>query len=265
LKFGKTSSVWVARNPPGFAFVEYEDARDAEDAVKGLDDKMIGNQNVKVEFAKSKGKSAAPPGGGGDHGRYAGNGGSGPRAPPRPGRHRAILKNLPQSFGWKELKDEMRRIGDVIYADVDANGDGVVEFGSYNDLEYAVRKLDGAKLDGSIISVFRDGDGGGRGRGDAAGGWGGPPPPPPPPPQRHSDRPYDRRDDRRDKFDDRDRDARDRHDERNRRDRDYDDRRDSRPPPGRHYDERPPPPRGDHGRRDDQDYRGRGRNDRHYD
>lgn len=141
----------------------------------------------------------------------------------------------------------------------------VVEFGSYDDLEYAVRKLDGAKLDGSIISVFRDGDGGGRGRGDAAGGRGGPPPPPPPPPQRHSDRPYDRRDDRRDKYDDRDRDDRDRHDERNRRDRDYDDRRDSRPPPGRHYDERPPPPRGDHGRRDDQDYRGRGRNDRHYD
>jgi arginine/serine-rich splicing factor 1/9 len=102
---------------------EYDDPRDAEDAVKGLDDKMIGNQKVKVEIAKSKGRSPAP-GGGGDHGRYAGNAGSGARAPPRPGRHRAILKNLPQSFGWKELKDEMRRIGDVVYADVDANGDG---------------------------------------------------------------------------------------------------------------------------------------------
>lgn len=28
---------WVARNPPGFAFVEFEDRRDAEDAVRGLD------------------------------------------------------------------------------------------------------------------------------------------------------------------------------------------------------------------------------------
>jgi len=41
-------------------------------------------------------------------------------------KHRAILKNLPSTFSWKELKDEMRRIGDVIYADVDNHGDGLV-------------------------------------------------------------------------------------------------------------------------------------------
>ena len=27
------------------------------------------------------------------------------------------------SFNWRELKDEMRRIGDVIYADVDELGE----------------------------------------------------------------------------------------------------------------------------------------------
>lgn len=37
--YGPLRSVWVARNPPGFAFVEYEDSRDAEDAVKGMDGK----------------------------------------------------------------------------------------------------------------------------------------------------------------------------------------------------------------------------------
>lgn len=34
--YGPLRNVWVARNPPGFAFVEFEDARDAEDAIRGL-------------------------------------------------------------------------------------------------------------------------------------------------------------------------------------------------------------------------------------
>lgn len=36
-KYGALKNVWVARNPPGFAFVEYEDPRDAEDAVRAMD------------------------------------------------------------------------------------------------------------------------------------------------------------------------------------------------------------------------------------
>ena len=35
--YGRLRNVWVARNPPGFAFVEFEDNRDAEDAARGLD------------------------------------------------------------------------------------------------------------------------------------------------------------------------------------------------------------------------------------
>lgn len=31
--YGPLRNVWVARNPTGFAFVEFEDPRDAEDAV----------------------------------------------------------------------------------------------------------------------------------------------------------------------------------------------------------------------------------------
>ena len=39
--YGTLRSVWVARNPPGFAFVEFEDRRDADDAVRGLDDSYV--------------------------------------------------------------------------------------------------------------------------------------------------------------------------------------------------------------------------------
>ena len=30
-------SVWVARRPPGYAFVDFDDKRDAQDAIRELD------------------------------------------------------------------------------------------------------------------------------------------------------------------------------------------------------------------------------------
>lgn len=54
--YGPLRSVWVARNPPGFAFVEFEDARDAEDSVRGLDGRTICGRRARVEL--STGKSA---------------------------------------------------------------------------------------------------------------------------------------------------------------------------------------------------------------
>lgn len=38
--YGLLRTVWIARNPPRFVFVESEDPRDAEDAVQGLDGKV---------------------------------------------------------------------------------------------------------------------------------------------------------------------------------------------------------------------------------
>jgi len=58
VKYGPVRDVWVARKPPGFAFVEMEDPRDAEDAVRGLDGSRICGARVKVEMSnggKSKG------------------------------------------------------------------------------------------------------------------------------------------------------------------------------------------------------------------
>jgi len=37
--FGYKYSVWVARRPPGYAFIEFDDRRDALDAIQALDGK----------------------------------------------------------------------------------------------------------------------------------------------------------------------------------------------------------------------------------
>nr|CAD7587918.1 unnamed protein product [Timema genevievae] len=62
-KYGPLRNVWVARNPPGFAFVEFEDPRDAEDAVRGLDGTRLCGTRVRVEM--SSGRSRRGGGGGG--------------------------------------------------------------------------------------------------------------------------------------------------------------------------------------------------------
>jgi len=54
--YGAIQDVWVARNPPGFAFVEFRDYRDAEDAVRDMDGKKLCGQIVKVELSRREGR-----------------------------------------------------------------------------------------------------------------------------------------------------------------------------------------------------------------
>lgn len=53
---------------------------------------------------------------------------------------------LPPTGSWQDLKDHMREAGDVCYADVYKDGTGVVEFLRYEDMKYAVKKLDDSKF-----------------------------------------------------------------------------------------------------------------------
>ncbi|VBB33262.1 unnamed protein product [Acanthocheilonema viteae] len=63
-KYGRIKKVWLARRPPGFAFVEFEDSRDAEDAVKGLDGTRICGVRPRVEFSHGGSRRGGRGGGG---------------------------------------------------------------------------------------------------------------------------------------------------------------------------------------------------------
>merc|ERR1711914_16103 len=52
--YGKLQSVWIARRPPGFAYVEFEDGRDARDACKDLDGRTVFGRRIKVEISHGR-------------------------------------------------------------------------------------------------------------------------------------------------------------------------------------------------------------------
>lgn len=54
-KFGAIVSIWVARQPPGFAFIEYEDRRDGEDAMREMNGRAIQGCDIRVEESRTRG------------------------------------------------------------------------------------------------------------------------------------------------------------------------------------------------------------------
>jgi len=148
----------------GFGFAEFEDRRDAEDVVKDLDGKDLDGRRIRVEHTRGSG------GGGGrrDFGdRDRGFGGGGRRPPGARTGYRVCVENLSSSTSWQDLKDFMRQAGEVNYTNThqSRSGEGVAEFGSRGDMEYALDKLDGAELGGRRIRIFEEGKGGGGGGG----------------------------------------------------------------------------------------------------
>ncbi|KAK0423381.1 hypothetical protein QR680_008116 [Steinernema hermaphroditum] len=163
-KYGRIKSVDLKdRRGPPFAFVEFEDARDAEDAARGRDGYSFDGRRLRVEFTKG----AGPRGPGGrpmfdDRGR---------RRQETRGRSsfRVLVSGLPRSGSWQDLKDHMRGVGEVCHADVFRDGTGVVEFVSREDMKKAIRELDDTKFrshegDSTYIRVREDDDDKGRGR-----------------------------------------------------------------------------------------------------
>ncbi|XP_056639584.1 RNA-binding protein Rsf1 [Diorhabda carinulata] len=64
-KYGKLNSVWVAFNPPGFAFIEFNSLTDAETACDNLNGTEFLGAKLRVEIARGRPRRGGPRGGGG--------------------------------------------------------------------------------------------------------------------------------------------------------------------------------------------------------
>ncbi|KZV13815.1 hypothetical protein F511_45005 [Dorcoceras hygrometricum] len=82
-----------------------------------------------VEFQSCHGRCA-------DGGRYG---------IPRHSDYRVVVRGFPSSASWQDLKDHMRKAGDVCFAEVYRYSEGaygLVDYTNYEDMKHAIRKLD---------------------------------------------------------------------------------------------------------------------------
>merc|ERR1719421_883685 len=258
-KYGEIDRIWVARAPPGFAYVTYVSASAAEEAIRELDGREFFGGPIRVQPKTNDRGGGGPRGGsfGGPRGPMGGGG--------QPSPYRLELSGLPPSCDWRKVKDWLRDTSGgvrIIYAShIESDGLGHADYATEDDLRRVEEACNGKKFDiepdwdtpitakATIVESARDNfrpgpppgrDNYGPPRGYGGGGYGGGYDDRGPPPRRYDDRGYDDRGPPSRGYDDRGPPPRG-YDDRGPPPRGYDDR--DRGPPSRGYDDRGPPPR----------------------
>ncbi|KAL1139495.1 hypothetical protein AAG570_006479 [Ranatra chinensis] len=106
-RYGKLNSVWVALNPPGFAFVEFAEWEDARAACEGLNNMELMGIKLRVEMSRGgrgSGRGGGPRGGGRGAGFQRGRGG-GPTRGSR-GRYDSRPGGVGGGFGRREYNND---------------------------------------------------------------------------------------------------------------------------------------------------------------
>ncbi|XP_075578003.1 serine/arginine-rich splicing factor 4 isoform X4 [Pelecanus crispus] len=140
----------------GYGFVEFDDLRDADDAVYELNGKDLCGERVIVEHARGPRRDSSY--GSGRSGYGYRRSGRDKYGPPTRTEYRLIVENLSSRCSWQDLKDYMRQAGEVTYADAHKGrkNEGVIEFKSYSDMKRALEKLDGTEVNGRKIRLVED-------------------------------------------------------------------------------------------------------------
>jgi RNA recognition motif-containing protein len=164
----------------GCGIVQYATDAEAKEAISALTHTELKGRNIFVREDR-EGTSGGPSGGSGGHGRSHNYAGSASAS--------VYVWNLSYETSWQDLKDHMRKAGNVDQATIltDANdgssiGCGIVVYQKPQDAQRAIRELQESELNGRPIKLREDragGGGGGRGggrlggRGSRFGGRGG--------------------------------------------------------------------------------------------
>jgi hypothetical protein len=53
-KFGNITHAWTAKNPPGFAFIEFDDQHAVEEAKNSMDGQTLMNRTIRVDYARQR-------------------------------------------------------------------------------------------------------------------------------------------------------------------------------------------------------------------
>ncbi|XP_060925867.1 serine/arginine-rich splicing factor 6-like isoform X1 [Limanda limanda] len=145
----------------GYGFVEFEDMRDADDAVYELNGKELCGERVVIEHARGPRRDGS---GFGGRSKFSGGHSSWNRTgrdkygPPVRTEHRLIVENLSSRCSWQDLKDFMRQAGEVTYADAHKGraNEGIIEYRSRSEMKRAIEKLDGTDVNGRKIRLVED-------------------------------------------------------------------------------------------------------------
>jgi len=154
-KFDVLDNISIKQTPVGvYAFINFGSERDAEDAVRSRHNIEFAGKNLRVEVARGNSREGA----GGS--RYTGHHSD----------YHVTVEGIPSSANWQALKDFGREAGEVVYADVDHRGGGVLEYRSEADMRWALTNLHGKRLtsragESATVELFED-KGGRRGGDD---------------------------------------------------------------------------------------------------
>jgi len=156
-KFGPIEDVFIPRDgrgdSRGFAFVTFDERRDAEDAVDGMHDSRLDGRRITCNIARPR-----PPlrGGGGRDRSGSPRGGGGGRGPGQPSP-KIYIGNLPMDVRESEIEDIYKKFGHIVRIDLKTPNRppayAFVEYEDERDAEDALRETNGTKFGRDTLRV----------------------------------------------------------------------------------------------------------------